>query len=395
MPLVPAKCTVCGAVLSIESTKEAAVCQSCGNAFVVENAINNYNTYNNTVNNITADTVIVNAESEKEQLYRNAETFRKLGRYEKAKSYYDNLVKDFSDDWRGWWGLILCETEDFTVLSKEERTSYLFSVVQKLVPAEQTEAVLNNYKVYLQTASELAAEDDMEKVKQFLNAESIETDPTVLSFNSQLKNIEQNCQLNVKKQDGVIKTYEADCDNIKQRIEGFERSMRLSNKLFCTGIVALVIAFLILLWSPANLKSYLDNGGNPFSWSIGLTVLTTWGVVTCILLPRGKRETLSKLEDEKKKISANGKLILEAKKRKNKLQQDFSEEKVAVEQEKQLYIEQKTAECAERTILCNEYIALGTQRLAAYHFAKKCNQANIPAENDESVELLRSKLFAE
>lgn len=44
MPLVPAKCTVCGAVLTIDSTKETAVCQSCDNAFVVEKAINNYNT---------------------------------------------------------------------------------------------------------------------------------------------------------------------------------------------------------------------------------------------------------------------------------------------------------------------------------------------------------------
>ena len=106
MPLVPAKCTVCGAVLTIDSTKEAAVCQNCGNAFVVEKAINNYNTYNSVVNNITSDNVIVHIESEKERLNTSAETYIKLGDTLKALATYRELVDKFPDDWRGWWGSI-------------------------------------------------------------------------------------------------------------------------------------------------------------------------------------------------------------------------------------------------------------------------------------------------
>ena len=44
MPLVNAKCTNCGANLTVDETKDAAVCQYCGSAFIVEKAINNYNT---------------------------------------------------------------------------------------------------------------------------------------------------------------------------------------------------------------------------------------------------------------------------------------------------------------------------------------------------------------
>lgn len=54
MPLVQAKCTNCGANLEIDNTKDAAICPYCGTAFIVEKAINNYNTTNqihaNTVN---------------------------------------------------------------------------------------------------------------------------------------------------------------------------------------------------------------------------------------------------------------------------------------------------------------------------------------------------------
>ena len=46
MPLVPCKCTNCGANLQVDNTKDAAVCEFCGSAFVVEKAINNYNVTN-------------------------------------------------------------------------------------------------------------------------------------------------------------------------------------------------------------------------------------------------------------------------------------------------------------------------------------------------------------
>lgn len=46
MPLVQAKCTNCGANLEINNTLDAAVCPYCGAAFIVEKAINNFNTTN-------------------------------------------------------------------------------------------------------------------------------------------------------------------------------------------------------------------------------------------------------------------------------------------------------------------------------------------------------------
>lgn len=46
MPLVDAKCTNCGATLKVDNVKDAAICEHCGSAFIVEKAINNYNTTN-------------------------------------------------------------------------------------------------------------------------------------------------------------------------------------------------------------------------------------------------------------------------------------------------------------------------------------------------------------
>lgn len=42
MPYVPAKCTNCGANLSVDDAKDAAICAHCGSAFIVEKAIQNF-----------------------------------------------------------------------------------------------------------------------------------------------------------------------------------------------------------------------------------------------------------------------------------------------------------------------------------------------------------------
>ena len=47
MPIVNAKCTNCGANLNVDNTKDAMVCPYCGSAFIIDKAINNYNTTNN------------------------------------------------------------------------------------------------------------------------------------------------------------------------------------------------------------------------------------------------------------------------------------------------------------------------------------------------------------
>lgn len=49
MPLVPAKCTNCGATLTIDSNKDAAICEYCHTPFVTEKAINNYSIHNSVV----------------------------------------------------------------------------------------------------------------------------------------------------------------------------------------------------------------------------------------------------------------------------------------------------------------------------------------------------------
>ena len=59
MPFVQAKCPECGGMLAVDDSKKAANCQFCGEAFIVQEAINNYNTYNITNNNTTHNILLL------------------------------------------------------------------------------------------------------------------------------------------------------------------------------------------------------------------------------------------------------------------------------------------------------------------------------------------------
>ena len=119
MPLVAAKCTNCGAVLKINSDQDACVCEFCHTPFVVEKAINNYNTYNKNIYNIQNANLNIENENSIEKRLENAEIFlNKIHDVAKAKELYRSVTEDAPGDYRGWWGLVVIETENFSNISR-------------------------------------------------------------------------------------------------------------------------------------------------------------------------------------------------------------------------------------------------------------------------------------
>lgn len=83
MPLVQAKCTNCGASLLVDNAKDAAICQYCGAAYVVEQAINNFVTMRDPV-----------------ALHALGDEAVAEGDYETAEKYYTELFTQNSRDLR-------------------------------------------------------------------------------------------------------------------------------------------------------------------------------------------------------------------------------------------------------------------------------------------------------
>lgn len=93
MQFVKAKCPSCGGILEVDKSLEAAICKHCGSAFIVEKAINNFNTINNISNsNVVIYGNVEDNNSNIDRLIKNANEFISLGNTSKAMEIYKSLL---------------------------------------------------------------------------------------------------------------------------------------------------------------------------------------------------------------------------------------------------------------------------------------------------------------
>ena len=97
MALVNCKCTSCGAILKVDHRNQVAICEYCKSAYIVEDAINNYNIVNN--NNISNSVVNIF-----ENNNQNISTKEKVWKFlnvldiENAKKHFKEIYAENPDD---------------------------------------------------------------------------------------------------------------------------------------------------------------------------------------------------------------------------------------------------------------------------------------------------------
>ena len=124
MPFVKAKCTNCGGSLQVDPAKKAAVCPFCNQAYVVQDAINNY------VTNIHANVVNITDDRSANARIKAAEAFLKLREWDKANQSYIEVCDLTPQDYRGWWGRIQAITHEFSPVQCAADTSSIFACEQ-------------------------------------------------------------------------------------------------------------------------------------------------------------------------------------------------------------------------------------------------------------------------
>lgn len=113
MPLVKGQCVNCGAILELDFNTKSGVCRHCGTPYISEDVINNYVTnHHYHIENANIEMV---DESSSKKLLENAEVnFTQLGNYHKAKELFTDVTEKSPGDYRGWWGLVRVDTDNFS-----------------------------------------------------------------------------------------------------------------------------------------------------------------------------------------------------------------------------------------------------------------------------------------
>ena len=157
MPLVAAKCTQCGAEVQVDNNQKAAICEHCGMAYVVEDAITNYNV------KLHADNITVQMDGSIENRLKAGYTYVAMKNYEEAHRVFGEIVDRCPYDCRGW---ICCAKvyiirelyDDFNKRSLCIREKYMETIQDAETVAKQNGQmdIFNKHKPELERiASEL------------------------------------------------------------------------------------------------------------------------------------------------------------------------------------------------------------------------------------------------
>lgn len=194
MPLVPAKCTQCGANLDVDSTLEAVICPHCKTPFITEKAINNFNTTNITnIDTINAEVVNVENSDSADNLYKAGQTNLDFCDYEKASDVFQKMTETYPQDYRGWHGLLLAKT--LNLQGEINNTSYLEYVkgLAKKLSFLQKDSVLVDFErinQYLHAQSNGVLDKELEKLNKSYGVQPIENK---IRAQNRCKNIKRAC----------------------------------------------------------------------------------------------------------------------------------------------------------------------------------------------------------
>lgn len=152
MPITQAKCENCGGILQVDSNLKAANCPHCGVAYIIQDAINYYNNVNK-INSLHAENVTVVDDTSAKARLDAANAYIKLEKYKDAYSEYNRVVDLTPQDYRGWWGLIVAGTHEFTRRIKSAKKLNLYNdfaeSVKKLSTPEESSALIEQWTDYL------------------------------------------------------------------------------------------------------------------------------------------------------------------------------------------------------------------------------------------------------
>ena len=134
------QCELCGSVDIVRTDDGFFQCQHCGCKYTLEQAKSLLGTVETTI-----------GKAELERLLKNAKTYYDIEQFDEAKKTYEEVTKQFPDDYRGWLGLLRLEYRDYmyndwgtpSPQSAELLQKHL-NICKKLCPSEKMAEDINN-----------------------------------------------------------------------------------------------------------------------------------------------------------------------------------------------------------------------------------------------------------
>lgn len=162
----------------------------------------------------------VNERNTLEHLLGNAETYLELDNYPLAEKTYRSATEQYPSDYRGWWGLLVCGTRNFseTTLNRSEYDRW-FRYVKKLAPPNEYRKLSPLYNDYIKKISPMAAEQRMEAVRE----ENEQHKNEIGHIQAQIQTLQEKIASSGQKRNNLERKlntdYQSQCNSCEEKIK--------------------------------------------------------------------------------------------------------------------------------------------------------------------------------
>lgn len=306
-----------------------------------------------------------------ERLLQNSTTYLKLSNYICAEEVYTTVTKEYPEDYRGWWGLIICKTKNFSdiILDQTELNEWFRYVKQLSSPTDFSE-LENQYVEYTKMVSQLAATEDMKTVNLTINkygSEIQKKNNCIQTLQSRIEGIENAW----RQEDETYRSEINSCENTLSETES-KRSRKTAGLTF--GGIALTIGVIVLL-----------TGGRGILW--GLLI----GGVGFLFLNLNSGNNGSG-EPTFKELDNRDSKMREAISTAKKAQDDKKKERdrnIASVQKSISDVKAEISVLNKNIVNCRKYLELGKDKISERWFSKRCDAFGVKKSFDNNIEVMR------
>lgn len=194
-------CDICGGKLVMQSGG-VAKCDSCGMEYTKERIQEKVQEIKGTVK-IDGSVETVKGDAEKERLLNMANDCLNKGNLEEAKIIYTTVSKEYSNDWRGWWGIICSTplTDDLVVgiagNSQSAMLDHEYTMALSFSSGRQREIINQSRQQLLKQIKKIELRNQIKGIKNDIQRTQGIIQHAEMSFNKQKKDYDTVKRLHI------------------------------------------------------------------------------------------------------------------------------------------------------------------------------------------------------
>ena len=319
-------------------------------------------------------------DAELEKLLKNAQTYLKLNDYGLAQKTYSSVIEKYPEDYRGWWGLIICDTHSLQQNAEDQkRLDTWFGYIKQLADPEAFREVEKEYALYLRKISEA-----------FVKKEIVNVNRIIHDYMEKLQACEENIREITEKVQQRNQMMQQQTEEFNNNLFYHQSQMEKNTKSLKNKKAALVVGVILPIGGLIGCFAGVSLNGSRMIDFWGFIALSL--ILSCISLSISSRTLKAKELRENVEMAQNNIAYLQ-----NSfadMQEDYKR-MIADSSSRTAGEQRQITDIQNKIKLCRQYLGLGKERLEKLFFVKKCAELGIQTQEDQdaAAEQLRYQVF--